>query len=146
MTSSGDQTLKVERAMPEHNHTIFKPYAVKTKTQYKPFSVHNKPQINVMRKEPIIINPNKKPISAHRIIQTTNKTQVHAAHILGVSVSTLKREYYKLGLGRWPALSINKKAFSLIQLSSIMNDREIDERYMDHNTVSMLNKVFETRK
>ncbi|EFC42300.1 hypothetical protein NAEGRDRAFT_80436 [Naegleria gruberi] len=63
--------------------------------------------------------------------------QTLAARLLGVSISTLKRRFYDLHIGRWPyqciSLSERKKSiYFLMNETEPEDEKEIDEKTMHH--------------
>ncbi|KAL0489794.1 hypothetical protein AKO1_009276 [Acrasis kona] len=92
----------------------------------------------------------KKLLSSIKIIQSMKITQTDAANMLGVSVSTLKRRYYKLGLGRWPANrgthhSKHNNTSIHTTLQTIINQHNVDEKYIDDKTEALLAQVFSNK-
>jgi hypothetical protein len=97
---------------------------------------------------------NKIKIPMHDIIRYLTLPQPTAAEKLGVSISTLKRRYYELNLGRWPINSSNgengeefKQEQLLshqekVKLENIQNDREVDAKIVDSLTMKVLQVAF----
>lgn len=116
----------------------------------------------------VIKNPPKKyqkvkkeiKIPVHDILRVMAYPQPIAAKILNVSISTLKRRYYKLNFGRWPINSASfddeqklemnifskknlKDSLKDNSISSIINSQDQDEAYIDDITQKILKCVFE---
>ncbi|KAL0489381.1 hypothetical protein AKO1_010687 [Acrasis kona] len=91
----------------------------------------------------------KKFLPTIKIIQSMNISQTDAANMLGVSVSTLKRRYYKLGLGRWPANRGTHNKFNNMSnhtaLNTIVNQQNVDEKYIDDKTEALLSQLFSNK-
>lgn len=85
----------------------------------------------------------KYTIAEEDIRKHFNCSQKQAASRLGVSVSTLKRRFYALGLGhKWPYPS-NKKQIKKRSLSYILNKKNVEnEKHLDSNTLNHLVKAF----
>jgi hypothetical protein len=72
-----------------------------------------------------------------------------AAEMLGVSISTLKRRYYEFGIGRWPIDSTTyirheSPSSGKGNISTIINDYNIDEKFIDKITLCVLLATFNT--
>merc|ERR1712130_820054 len=75
-----------------------------------------------------------------------------AAKIMGVSVSTLKRRFYALNMGkRWPYYKISSpkksspkrtKLAACKKIGDILNKRDLPETYLDQSTLHVLNSAF----
>jgi len=96
------------------------------------------------------------------MIRVMTLPQHTAAKTLGVSLSTLKRRFYEIGLGRWPGNLIDKKnrdscseeddAASCKEMtitpekktciSFLVNKTNQDERYLDGVTMMVLHASF----
>ncbi|KAG2382289.1 hypothetical protein C9374_005491 [Naegleria lovaniensis] len=91
-------------------------------------------------------------IPVFELIRVMALPQTSAAQVLGVSLSTLKRRYYELGIGRWPGQIANdtkeiEKATETspeekVKLSFLLNGEDIDARQIDQITWSILNFTF----
>jgi DNA-binding transcriptional regulator YiaG len=87
---------------------------------------------------------NKKyTITEEDIRKHFNCSQKQAASLLGVSVSTLKRRFYALGLGhKWP-YPLAKKQTKKRSLSYILNKKNVENaKFLDNNTLNHLVKAF----
>jgi hypothetical protein len=89
------------------------------------------PKRKIARKESTIFNgaptskKNKISIPVHDIVRLLTVPQPIAAKALNVSVSTLKRRYYELSWGRWPANQMD--ALSLEESANrFEQEREMD--------------------
>ncbi|KAL9654057.1 hypothetical protein ABK040_011601 [Willaertia magna] len=81
------------------------------------------------------------------IIRVMMLPQVIAAQKLDVSLSTLKRRFYELGIGRWPGLQqIETNSATLPQnkasLSFILNDMNSETTQLDPVSLSILSFSF----
>lgn len=99
---------------------------------------------------------NKIKIPICHIISLMTIPQRIAADLLGVSISTLKRRYYELEIGRWPVNSGNsideenvheyRKNQIVRQLNpslyDIINEKDYDANYIDPVTTKVLNCAF----
>nr|CAG4711720.1 unnamed protein product [Naegleria fowleri] len=91
-------------------------------------------------------------IPVFELIRVMALPQTSAAQVLGVSLSTLKRRYYELGIGRWPGQIANnpkeiEKATESspekkVQLSFLLNGEDVEARQIDQITWSILNFTF----
>lgn len=89
---------------------------------------------------------NKIDIPTYEIIRCLCLKQDIAADKLGVSISTLKRRYYELKLGRWPIDSSHQPdspcSKNKEDVSFVLNKFNEDEIYIDANTCRILRIVF----
>ncbi|KAL0476290.1 hypothetical protein AKO1_010898 [Acrasis kona] len=68
--------------------------------------------------------------------------QVEAAKLLGVSLSTLKRKFYELKIGRWPHYEARIKERKR-SLTYILNANESNNpKRLDYRTLAVLNEAF----
>ncbi|KAL9652609.1 hypothetical protein ABK040_015572 [Willaertia magna] len=122
--------------------------------------------ITKKRKEYRKKNKNKIEIPIHDIIRVLNLSQAEAATKLKVSLSTLKRRYYELDMGRWPANilthcnghthqsnyntqtsqltpdSSNNCKTDKCSLKYLLNEKEVDSNYIDVVSLIVLNLSF----
>ncbi|KAL9647134.1 hypothetical protein ABK040_004850 [Willaertia magna] len=101
---------------------------------------------------------NRIEIPVHDLIRVMNLPQTEAATKLHVSLSTLKRRFYELGMGRWPANLLthsgnnnNSHSSSPIihepctdkrSLNFLLNEKEEDSNYIDVVSLMILNLSF----
>lgn len=84
---------------------------------------------------------NKIQITRREMAKYFSYPQRLAAQKLGVSVSTLKRRFYQLGIGRWPYQLMQEKRRS--NLWSLVSDVESQsEKELSPNTVQTLTRLF----
>ncbi|EFC41902.1 predicted protein [Naegleria gruberi] len=90
-------------------------------------------------------------IPVFELIRVMALPQSTAANCLGVSLSTLKRRYYELGIGRWPGqcgsitqdIDLDVPTSEKSKLSYLLNDENLDSaRDLDQVTLSILNFTF----
>jgi len=79
-------------------------------------------------------------LNARTIKPYLKMPQDRAAQILSVSISTLKRRFYMLNLGRWPLVRRTpSEKFKKSKMSFITNKFDVeDERYIDEETFEYL--------
>lgn len=92
----------------------------------------------------------------HNIIRTMTMPQPMAAKKLGVSISTLKRRYYELKMGRWPVSNINStlyfeeeevKCEHKPKLGTILNKFDLeDQKAIDTITEAVLMIAFKAQE
>jgi hypothetical protein len=83
----------------------------------------------------------KREITKDEIKKYFNYSQAKAAKMLGVSVSTLKRRYYSMGMGKWPYPE-NKFLAKKRSVSYICLAQDRPEKFMDQTTLQQLYKAF----
>jgi hypothetical protein len=113
---------------------------------------HNKSQISKKHE-----NSNKIKLGRYDILRVLMYPQPVAAKELGVSISTLKRRYYELGMTRWPVANAvyesdaemparKTKQSNKLELSFILNKKNTEPRTrLDAITNKMLQCVFDNK-
>jgi hypothetical protein len=86
-------------------------------------------------------------ILKHDIVRYMVLPQPDVAPKLGVSLSTLKRRYYELGVGRWPVNSMYRPPSIIcgvekMYICNILNDYSMHECDIDHLTCMVLTAAF----
>ncbi|KAL0486026.1 hypothetical protein AKO1_012222 [Acrasis kona] len=85
--------------------------------------------ITFITENPFDKKPRKKHprLSAEKISKYLSMSQAEACHHLGVSLSTLKRRFYELNMGKWPCKKTRSKS-SKSYISTIINKTMKDEK------------------
>lgn len=92
-------------------------------------------------------------IPAHELVRMMMFPQPLAAEMLSVSISTLKRRYYEIGMKRWPITSASYDGRAMpvhdtsrikdkMAVSFLLNDSEEDSREVTGVTTKMLGCIF----
>ena len=93
------------------------------------------------------VKKNKIYIPLHEIIRYMCIRQDIAAEKLGVSISTLKRRYYELRVGRWPVDSscemIDDSSMDRTKISTLLNETHVDAREIDTASLRIIFAAFE---
>ena len=85
----------------------------------------------------------KYQISEQEIKQYFKYSQAQAATMLNISVSTLKRRFYQMGMGRrWPHNNQGSTLANKVSISQLINLRDVDAREFDSQTEAFLRVAF----
>lgn len=98
------------------------------------------------RKHPSKTNQSKrgrKEITKEEIKKYFNVSQSKAAKLLGVSVSTLKRRFYSMNMGRWPYPE-NRYLARKRSISYICSPNNRPEKQLDPHTLHVLLRAFKS--
>jgi hypothetical protein len=102
----------------------------------KEMSKNKKKSRNLKRKKERTLNW----LNKNNINPFLGLNQELAAKKLDVSVSTLKRRFYSLNLGRWP-LNTNRTILKRkMEIKNILNYKNINPKFIDLQTLQFLNE------
>ena len=125
----------------------------------KPYNKQGQPPKKISKSSKLC-KKSKISISVSDLIRVMPLPQTVAAQKLGVSLSTLKRRFYELGMGRWPGLAtsctqqhftdhISEESHDSYtdssvkgSLSYVLNGSDIDSTHLDQITLAVLNFTF----
>jgi DNA-binding transcriptional regulator YiaG len=85
----------------------------------------------------------RKEITKEEIKKYFNVSQSKAAKLLGVSVSTLKRRFYSMDMGRWPYPG-NRYSARKRTISYICSPNNRPEKQLDPHTLHVLLRAFKS--
>jgi hypothetical protein len=103
-------------------------------------------QAKMKKNIPAPINTKKQELTKEEISKYFSYSQSTAAKMLGISVSTLKRRYYSMGLGKWPYQYAKSPKSSFQEkkggLGFVLNKGLVDEKHLSKNVEKQLLNAF----